>query len=106
MTIATLDYDSATSYTITVTCTDAINPVTSSRTINLADDKPVFSGLLATLSPARNDGFQTATLLCTFSVTDANDQIIITCLIQRRWTASSTWFPARRRHFRSGSKPA
>ncbi|KAH3859593.1 hypothetical protein DPMN_020850 [Dreissena polymorpha] len=38
MTIATLDYDSATSYTITVTCTDAINPVTSSRTINLADD--------------------------------------------------------------------
>ncbi|KAH3896699.1 hypothetical protein DPMN_020878 [Dreissena polymorpha] len=45
MTIATLDYDSATSYTITVTCTDAINPVTSSRTINLADDKPVFSGL-------------------------------------------------------------
>ncbi|XP_052259548.1 uncharacterized protein LOC127863896 [Dreissena polymorpha] len=44
--------------------------------------KPVFSGLPATLSPARNDGFQTATLLCTFSVTDANDQIIITCLIQ------------------------
>ncbi|XP_052259125.1 uncharacterized protein LOC127863594 isoform X5 [Dreissena polymorpha] len=82
MTIATLDYDSATSYTITVTCTDAINPVTSSRTINLADDKPVFSGLPATLSPARNDGFQTAMLLCTFSVTDANDQIIITCLIQ------------------------
>ncbi|XP_052216970.1 uncharacterized protein LOC127834886 isoform X2 [Dreissena polymorpha] len=82
MTIATLDYDSATSYTITVTCTDAINPVTSSRTINLADDKPVFSGLPATLSPARNDGFQTATLLCTFSVTDANDQSISTCLIQ------------------------
>ena len=44
--------------------------------------KPVFSGLPATLSPARNDGFQTATLLCTFSVTDANDQSIITCLIQ------------------------
>ncbi|KAH3691520.1 hypothetical protein DPMN_190763 [Dreissena polymorpha] len=43
MTIATLDYDSATSYTITVTCTDAINPVTSSRTINLADDAPMDS---------------------------------------------------------------